>query len=434
VRGVVLAGIALTAASSLLRMGVRSSSPGSLALLHIAQILNAAAGPPAMASVTALCEIWFRKDERATATAMAVESNVLGASLAFIAGPLMVSQDAPTQAQVDAYNAIYVAACGATAVAAAVYFPVEPSSPPSLSAAYRERQQVGEAAAVKEAAAAAAAKTAPEVAGAMAGSAEGGQARASLAAIFWREHVALLRNPRFMLLCVAAGFLNGAFSAWSSTLSISGAPFGIDNVAAGWIGAIQSFAGNFTGIAACMLVDRLRVPPKLIILSSSYTSLVLLLAYVLQTAGYWPAALRAGAGGTAALWIFASASGVALNTAWPVFVDASADDAFPVPEATSLTLLTNVYNLATLIFLVIPIQSAPTAFVWAIFGGCTACTVMLHVLYRPGLARRAVDDGIIDADAYAAAAADAAGKAHALPAPLDEVAQPLLLAEDGGDT
>lgn len=413
VRGVVLTGIALVAVSSFLRMGVRSSSTGSLTLLHIAQILNAAAGPPAMASVTALCEIWFHKDERATATALAVEANVVGATLAFIAGPLMVSQDAPTQAQVDAYNGIYVALCGATALAAAVYFPVEPTVPPSLSAAYRERQQEGEAAAVK--AAASAAKLAPADLADMSKASDGvggGGAAVSLATIFWREHVALLRNPRFMILCFSAGFLNGAFSAWSATLAISGAPFGIDNVAAGWIGAIQSFGGNFAGIAACLLVDRCRVPPKRIIVASCYASVALLLAYILQTEGLWPAALARGAGGTATLWIFAATSGVALNTAWPVFVDASADEAFPVPEATSLTLLTNVYNLATLIFLLIPIQGAPAAFVWAIFGSCAAFVVFTHALYRPGRARRAVDDGLVDADEFAAQAqAEASGVA-----------------------
>jgi hypothetical protein len=347
-----------------------------------------------------------------------------------------VPQDAPTQAQVDGYNAIFVVVCGLNLLAACVYFPLLPARPPSISAAFRARQQADEAAALAaRAGGAAAAALVPAEAAAEPGmeaeaavSAPAPQASPSLVLLFWREHVALAGNLRFMLLCVAAGFLNGAFSAWSSTLSISGAPFGIDNVAAGWIGAIQSFVGNFTGIGACMLVDRFRVVPKTIILVSAYASLALLLAYVLQTQGYWPAALRAGTGGTVALWLFASASGVALNTAWPVFVDASADEAFPVPEATSLTLLTNVYNLATLVFLLIPIQAAPDAFVWAIIGGCAACTVMVHVFYRPGLARRAVDDGLVDADAYAAAAAAATG-AKRPAARLDEVDQPLLVEE-----
>jgi hypothetical protein len=234
---------------------------------------------------------------------------------------------------------------------------------------------------------------------------------------FWLEHVALARNLRFMLLCVAAGFLNGAFSAWSSTLSLSGASFGIDNVAAGWIGAIQAFAGNFTGIAACMLIDRCRVAPKTIILVCTYACFALFLAYVLQTQGYWPAAASAGAGGTAALWVFASVSGVALNTAWPVFVDASADEGFPVPEATSLTLLTNVYNFTTLVFLFIPAQG--NAFVWCIVAGIAVNIAALHIFYKPGLARRQVDDGLVDPDAYAAAAAAATGKLPRM-MPLDE--------------
>ena len=350
-----------------------------------------------MASVTMLCELWFAPSERATATAVAVESNVLGATVAFIAGPLMVTQDAPTQAQVDAYNAIYVAVCGANLLAACAYFPLLPAAPPSISASFREKQQTDEAAAL-------AARARGGGGGGGDATAAGGGGGISLLWRFWLEHVALARNLRFMLLCVAAGFLNGAFSAWSSTLSLSGASFGIDNVAAGWIGAIQAFAGNFTGIAACMLVDRCRVAPKTIILASTYACFALFLCYVLQTQGYWPAAASAGEGGTAALWVFASASGVALNTAWPVFVDASADEGFPVPEATSLTLLTNVYNFVTLVFLFIPAEG--NAFVWCIVAGIIVNIAALHIFYKPGLARRQVDDGLIDPDAYAAAAAD----------------------------
>ena len=98
--------------------------------------------------------------------------------------------------------------------------------------------------------------------------------------------------------------------------------------------------------------------------------------------------------------------GIPADRLW--VVDASADEGFPVPEATSLTLLTNVYNFVTLVFLFIPAEG--NAFVWCIVAGIIVNIAALHIFYKPGLARRQVDDGLIDPDTYAAAAAAADGK------------------------
>ena len=123
-RASIVTAIACTAASAVVRLGCRDAGAASMAALHISFILNAAAGPPAMACVTQLTELWFAPAERATATAIAVEANVVGAALAFIAGPLLVPQGAPTQAQFDRYTAIFVAICGANLLGAALYFPL----------------------------------------------------------------------------------------------------------------------------------------------------------------------------------------------------------------------------------------------------------------------------------------------------------------------
>jgi uncharacterized membrane protein len=160
------------------------------------------------------------------------------------------------------------------------------------------------------------------------------------------------------------------------------------------------------GIAACALVDRVSVHKPLMIICS-YTSVLLLLLYGLQTQRLLPAAIS----GTAALWATASLSGIALNTAWPVFYDASADESFPVPEATSLTLLTNFYNFVCLLFLLVPLQTAQQSanFTWIIVASSAAIVVVMHIGYAPKLLRRAVDDGTIDADDTAAAGGKAAG-------------------------
>ena len=110
----IVVGIACTAVSALLRLGCRGSGPASMVALHLSFVINAAAGPPAMACVTQLTELWFAPNERATATAIAVEANVVGAALAFIAGPLLVPQDAPADEPVPSAHDAAPADPGAT--------------------------------------------------------------------------------------------------------------------------------------------------------------------------------------------------------------------------------------------------------------------------------------------------------------------------------
>jgi len=359
----VLAGIVLTAASAALRLACRGPDAYSVACMHASFILNAIAGPPGMAFVTQLTELWFEPSERGLATAIGVQANVVGGVLSFIAGPLMVDATSPTMRQFDAYNAIFVVACGANLLAAGVYFPEQPEHSPSLSAAFRER-----AAATR---------------------------RMTLWS-FWREHLALLRNGQFMLICVCCGLMNGMSSAWTSTLSITGAPYGLDATAAGWIGAIQSVAGNFGGLIACAVVDRHR-NHKLVIMATLWPAAAALVWYALQTqGGVLPAAWTAGASGTVLLWVTAAASISLSNSSWPVFFDSSAEEAFPVLEATSLTLLTNVYNFGALLLLAVPLQEAGSTYTLIFVATFVVLTVVLQLCFRPRNNRRAVDDGKVD--------------------------------------
>ena len=67
-------------------------------LLHIGQILNAAAGPLCMGTESRLSCMWFAEDERATATGIAVTSNAVGTTVGFLLGPGLVKSaaDVPT--------------------------------------------------------------------------------------------------------------------------------------------------------------------------------------------------------------------------------------------------------------------------------------------------------------------------------------------------
>ena len=58
--------------------------PWELACLHSAQIVNAAVGPPVMASPSLLSAQWFPDDERNRATAVAILANNFGAAIGFV--------------------------------------------------------------------------------------------------------------------------------------------------------------------------------------------------------------------------------------------------------------------------------------------------------------------------------------------------------------
>ena len=55
-----------------------------LICLHSAQIVNAAVGPPVMASPSLLSAQWFPDDERNRATAVAILANNFGAAIGFV--------------------------------------------------------------------------------------------------------------------------------------------------------------------------------------------------------------------------------------------------------------------------------------------------------------------------------------------------------------
>ena len=73
----------------------REQSPSAtLALVHLAQMLNAAAGPLLMSGPTAVSARWFEPAHRGMATAVAYCGSNIGSLMAFAIGPLVISDDA----------------------------------------------------------------------------------------------------------------------------------------------------------------------------------------------------------------------------------------------------------------------------------------------------------------------------------------------------
>ena len=84
IRSTVLSGLALVVASCVLRLFANDASTASLVLLHASFILNAAAGPAAMAVPSKLAEDWFPPAQRTTACAVAALGNQTGALVLYL--------------------------------------------------------------------------------------------------------------------------------------------------------------------------------------------------------------------------------------------------------------------------------------------------------------------------------------------------------------
>jgi hypothetical protein len=116
--------------SSLLASHGGSGTAG-IAIIHIAQILNAASGPLVMATPTLLSQSWFGESERTTATAAAVLANNFGAAVGFVMAPGLVND--ASQLPTLLYTQAGMGVLGLLLVVA--YFPAAPPSPPTLAAA-----------------------------------------------------------------------------------------------------------------------------------------------------------------------------------------------------------------------------------------------------------------------------------------------------------
>jgi hypothetical protein len=232
---------AFSAALRLLPAWLPASQRGSalsLAATHLAQFINGAVAPLAVASPSYLSLVWFPDSERNLATALANTSNALGRAVGFFLGPLLV------RAAGDLPTLLYVtAACAAAPCAAAwAYLPAVPAEPPSGAAALEARRWGAKAAAGGGGAAAEAAAPLSQLGlrGALA------QARAACA------------SPSFLLSALGGGVVMAFYGAWSGVLTAALTPpqGRLTDDQAGLLGALVTFAGIAGGALAGWATDR----------------------------------------------------------------------------------------------------------------------------------------------------------------------------------
>lgn len=104
-----------------------TSSPGTLAILHISQILNACAGPISMTPCALLSHIWFEPRLRTTVTTIAWISSGLGITFSYLACPYIVGD---SNIPVLLYSELAVSLLAFVLIFA--HFPQEPTKDSSI--------------------------------------------------------------------------------------------------------------------------------------------------------------------------------------------------------------------------------------------------------------------------------------------------------------
>jgi MFS family permease len=271
-------GTLLVLAGAVFRCLATDASTTSIAFLHTGYICNAIAGPVAMALVSKLAEDWcvrcnthfciwltllhacawhcrFPPHERATATAIASEANILGSALSFILGPNIATDSTMQQLMVrthphihnqtymrcniyivvlQLYNYIGLATCAFCAICTFAYFPSKPPTAPSKSACTSTPPTHTHAPSPM--------LILPHYAGKRPihhcyslSAAAHSDAGFSCGA-FVKALKSMCSNKDFIVLCLAYGLGCGMSSGWSNTLNMNLDALHYGEQLAGWIG------------------------------------------------------------------------------------------------------------------------------------------------------------------------------------------------------
>eukprot|EP01087_Luapelamoeba_hula_P007306 TRINITY_DN178_c0_g1_i2.p1 TRINITY_DN178_c0_g1~~TRINITY_DN178_c0_g1_i2.p1 ORF type:complete len:528 (-),score=99.72 TRINITY_DN178_c0_g1_i2:140-1723(-) len=311
----------------------------SLWLLHFGQILNACCGAVVMALCSKLSVVWFPNHQRATATAIAYSMNNSGTALGFLMGPGIVktAKDTP----ILLYTQLAIAFL--PIVGGFLYFPETPPTPPSdIAASYKA----------------------------------GARDELTLRDTLWR----FVRVPSFWLVIFAGGLLGGVTSGWQGVLPQILDQVGYDNTKAGYMGFGNVLAGIIGGVVAGPIVDRFfvrRYKLFLLLIFSAALSLFVFFTLSLKMA-YAHQIIPSN------IWtlsIAISLAGFLQGSLGPVLFELSAELIYPVPEATSGSLLVLFFNGATVVVLfVAPLVNS--GWMNTVQTGAVAICLVLVVLVR----------------------------------------------------
>ncbi|XP_071103050.1 solute carrier family 49 member 4 homolog [Haliotis cracherodii] len=353
---------------------ITSDAVAATWLINIAAIVNGVAGTVPSAGPALLSATWFPPKERATATAVSSISGILGMSVGFIIGPLLVPQpeeqslnmtdilhmNSSSQGNSNSFNVtppanlsevrrgimrlmyIECAACVLLLLLVVVYFPAKPPSPPSLTASMERTS-------------------------------------------YLQGLKGLFTHKRFLVIMVAFSVPTGVFSVFAAVLDVVLDGIGITQYHAGCIG----FYATTGACVAALLVSRI------VDLFLRHMKMLLLVLFVLATtATLWFVLLRLSFIPFSMVSLYTSCilMGVFISGCIPLFFELGCEASYPIAEGVTVGVLTLANNLTGVIFLSV-LQIPKIGVVWMTWCilGSVAATIPLLLLFTENYTRTDID-------------------------------------------
>eukprot|EP00050_Salpingoeca_kvevrii_P009953 m.310531 g.310531 ORF g.310531 m.310531 type:complete len:459 (+) comp25451_c0_seq1:3-1379(+) len=340
------AGVTLAAFLCAVATGLRCitrASPWALVLTHISCMINGAAAPFVLSTVTRLSATWFRPENRTLTTSIGIMASYVGGGVGFlISKPIHTAADLLRLLYWEAAFAsflLFVAYCGH------VYWPSPvPPKPPSLSALVVRSSEI------------------------------------------MLDYKAMFNNKPFMLLAVASGVAQGTYNAWSGVLFPILKPLHFSQGDAAMLGLTSIISSTAGGIVFGWAVDRLQAY-RPVLMSLLLAAAAVIAWFVLVANGIIP-------GGLKQVYIAVNVGSFLLNAGAGVFFEALAECSFPIDEVSSSNILNIIFNTSGAIYALV------TAFVpehymgilnWLLFGSIIFALSCL-VFYRDERRRSRIDE------------------------------------------
>ncbi|KAL3848320.1 hypothetical protein ACJMK2_019188 [Sinanodonta woodiana] len=189
-------------------------------LIGAGQLLNGIGGTVSFVAPTRLSATWFARDHRATSTSVSILFASIGAAMAFVLGPALVTQPPSNfsmaavpnftdlgviRSQIMRLNYLYFGLTTVLFLVVVVYFPDKPHQPPSITAGLKRYE-------------------------------------------FKEGFFKLIRHKWFWYIAFTFAIPAGVYGSWMSVLDVNLNPLGIRQTEAGWFGFYGSLGGAIAGM------------------------------------------------------------------------------------------------------------------------------------------------------------------------------------------
>eukprot|EP00730_Choanoeca_flexa_P010314 TRINITY_DN17455_c0_g1_i1.p1 TRINITY_DN17455_c0_g1~~TRINITY_DN17455_c0_g1_i1.p1 ORF type:complete len:475 (+),score=68.02 TRINITY_DN17455_c0_g1_i1:49-1473(+) len=328
-----------------------------IVVIHVAQIINAAAAPMVIASPSYLSLLWFPDRQRNLATAVANVASALGRAIGFYLGPAVVQK----ASDLDWLLGLEAVLALLPVLAVFAYYPNEPEQPPSKGALdEKQYRQINSGSSM------------------------------SLQQSFRHTLSDLSKacgNINLLVIALAGGLEMGVYGAWSGVLpNVLSSRF--SDTMAGAFGAVNTFAGIVGGLLIGWSTDSKLLAPRLktvaVLLSLSAAAVFFILALAFSPYRWQPFASWS----TTALLTMCGLAGFLRGSVDPLYFEMAADAIHPGPAGVAGSVLTFLYHALAVASLSVPADQLNMWAMTLMYAAIALTGVMLIPVRMQYFARR----------------------------------------------